>query len=158
MLGTYLSINSREGLIMKYTCHYCGEEYKEPSYSKEVGREYRYKIDPVGLCKECRDKVFEKNEEFRNMTKEEIYKYFNSKFKSVETYEELKEFLLYFNRCGDIPHMEIKSKRSTKMAYAFERNGINPERVDYLYNDSVSTGSSRVENLSRYLEIEIWYY
>lgn len=143
---------------MKYTCHYCEKEYKEPSYSDEVLNEYKHEIDPVGLCESCRDKVWKKNEEFKDMNKKETYEYFNEKWHNLKTYEELKEFLLYFLRCSAIPHMEIKSKRSSKMAYDFTQNNYNPERVEYLYNDQMSTGSSRIENLSRYLEIQVWYH
>ena len=135
--------------MKKLTCHYCGEKHNNYSNAKPH-------IDEVGLCDNCRQKLEEKYNEFDRMSNEDIFNYFNNKFKNMESFDEWKELLLYLNRLSNVPYMEIRNKRTGKEAYHFTQNPYNSERMDYLYNDGVSTGSCEVKDASRYLKLKIW--
>jgi len=109
-------------------------------------------------------------EQYNKLTNEDKKDLLNKRFKEIQTYDELEEFIHdceqdYINTMG---YAYICSKRSGAKAFAFTHRfeqddyyNNNPyagiekfkDRVDYLYDGISSEGSCMVKDIHKYLKI-----
>ena len=83
-------------------------------------------------------------------TKEEIAK-FNEELKNVRNIEQLLNLLNRAVNKSDHGPYYLYGKRRGYRAFDFTKYPYNSNKVHYLYDDSVSTGLSRFENLYKVL-------
>jgi hypothetical protein len=78
----------------------------------------------------------------------------NEKLQQCKTYNDFKKLEMEMKTLG-MGHA-FHGKRKGKMAFAFSQTeiyGTTIESVDYLYDDGVSVGHSKVKNLYKVLEV-----
>lgn len=94
------------------------------------------------------------------ITKEDVQKIKNKlteQLKSVRSIDEVYDFLKEVGNVRDnIAFCEVVGKRRHYAAFGFSQNPYNENKCDYLYDDSISVGKSRYENLYKVLEVRIW--
>jgi hypothetical protein len=86
------------------------------------------------------------------MTNEEEIALLNAELKKVRSQEQLKALL---HKAGwDMEHgsYHLQGKRRGYTAYEFTPYPPNPAKTHYLYDDGISVGLSRYENLHRVLK------
>ena len=77
------------------------------------------------------------------------------KLKECKNFEDFKSLFRLVAEQNYWHHIELKGKRRGYHAYAFTQ-AFNPNKVEYLYDDSKSVGKSLISNLYRVLKYKVW--
>lgn len=92
-----------------------------------------------------------KDSEFRSEARR-LAQEFNVRLKGLHTWDDFQQWFddLRATQMG----FGIHGKRRGYLAFDFRPHYFHPEtRVQYLYDDGISTGVSDIKNLYRYLEV-----
>ena len=76
------------------------------------------------------------------------------RLKTVRSINDINDLLKFAD--SQNLNCELEGKRRNYKAFFFSQHQQNPSKVKYLYDDGVSTGEARFENLYKILHFRVW--